>query len=172
MQTYVTLEGQVLDLSDLPEEQQRFFDRCVAAFREGQDWTAYCQMIEGLENPLLRPTGRVVTWAILNTPLFQTMTHIENRLGIQQEMVGADPGDDVERDPLADEWLSVEEAARRKGVTVQGLRRGIAAGRVIAHAAPGEEGRLLVSANSLGRWTPRNRRPAADPKRAVARRAS
>ena len=78
----------------------------------------------------------------------------------------------MERDPLADEWLPVEEAARRKGVTVQGLRRGIAAGRVIAHAAPGEDGGLLVSANSLARWTPRNRRPPAGPKRAVARRAS
>ncbi len=124
MRTYTTLEGHVLDLSDLTEEQQQFLDRCMTAYQDGMTWTLYCRLIEGLDNPLLRPTDGVVTWAVWNPPLFQAVTDIEGRLGVQQDELLAEPGDDVARDPLADEWLPVEEAARRKRVT---RRRGCGA---------------------------------------------
>ena len=172
MQTYTTAQGRVVDLTDLPAELRQFFERCAQAYYDDMPWHEYCRLVEGLENPLLRLTGGVVTWEIWHHPLFEAVRDIESRLGIRQGKTLPDPDYDVERDPLADEWLPVEEAARQKGVTLAGLRRGIAAGRVIAHAAPDEDGRLLVSANSLARWVPRNRRAAAEPRRAVARRAS
>jgi hypothetical protein len=169
--TYTTLEGDVLDLSELPPEQRGFLDRCLAAYRDGMDWVEFTKLTQSLENPLLRSTEGLITLAILEHPLYRVVQDLEDRLGIQQEMVGADPEDDVERDPLADEWLPVEEAARRKGVTVQGLRRGISASRVIARPEPGNAGRLLVSANSLAHWAPRTHRPRTAAKHPVGQRA-
>jgi hypothetical protein len=172
MLTYMTLEREVFDLSELPPDERAFLDRCIAAYRDGMEWVTFARLTEGLENPLLRPTGGLVTLAVLEHPLYTVTRDLATRLGIRQGYFRPRPEDAFERDPLADEWLSVEEAARRKGVTVAGLRRGIVAGRVIAHPAPGDDdGRLLVSANSLARWAPRTRRAAGADKQPAGQRA-
>jgi hypothetical protein len=44
MVTYTTLEGAVLDLSQLPSAQREFFQRAVAAYRDGMDWVAFTQL--------------------------------------------------------------------------------------------------------------------------------
>jgi hypothetical protein len=171
MLTYMTLEHEVFDLSDLPPDERAFLDRCVAAYHSGMNWVTFARMTEGLENPLLRPTGGLVTLAVLEHPLYTVTRDLATRLGIQQGFYRRRPEELPEPDPLADEWLPLDEAARRKGVTVAGLRRGIAAGRVIAHQVPGDAGRLLVSANSLARWAPRNRRAAGADKQPAGQRA-
>ena len=170
MQTYLTLDGHVLDLSGLDEEQRQFLDRCITAYRANVPLLDVNQLVEGLENPLLRPTGGWVTREVWNHPLFQAVSDIEGRLSIRQ---GAprDPDDTSELDPLADEWLPLDAAARAKGVSPALLRRAVTAGRVIAHLAPSGSS-LCVSANSLARWTPKATRPSPAGKRAAAQRAS
>src|SRR5215207_5749923 len=124
MQTYLTLDGRVLDLSGLDEEQRQFLDRCMAAYRANVPVLEVNRLVEGLENPLLPPTGGWVTRAVWLHPLFQAVSDIEGRLSIRQ---GAprEPDDTYDCDPFADEWLLLDEAAQRKGVAVPELKRAI-----------------------------------------------
>jgi hypothetical protein len=171
MQTYTTLRGCVLDLSELAGEERQFFDRCIAAYRDNTAWGTFSQLVEGLENPLLQATGGVITWAVWNHPLFTAVRDLEDRLGVRQGKLATDPRDEIGSEPLADKWLPLAEAAERKGVAVPELKRAIGRGRVIATPAQPDRRPRLVSANSLARWTPRAARPPAARKR-TSQRAS
>ena len=161
MQTYTTLDGTVLDLTDASDEERGYFDRCIMAYRAGMAWEDFTMLAGGLANPLIRATDGLITRAIYDTPLYQAVRDLEDRLGIQQECLASDPTDDVVSDPLDDEWLSVAESASAKGVTVPGLHKAIRRGSVIARPAGGNGTRLVVSRNSLARWTPSAARQAA-----------
>ncbi|SRR5579885_244702 len=168
MLTYTTLDGMVLDLSSLTTEEQAYFDRCISAYRAGLDFTEFFnRLLHGPENPLMRATGGVVTRTVWAHPLFQAVHDLADRLGILQDRVGAEPGDDPSRDPLTDEWVPTVEAARRKGVAFSGLHQAIQRGEVIAQPAKPNGKRLLVSANSLARWTPMAGRQQAGRRRAA-----
>lgn len=171
MLTYTTLEREVLDLSDLSEEQRAFLERCLAAWRENMSYDSFVALIWGAENPVVRDLGGGrVNRVVWEHPLFQAVRDLEDRLGIRQGRVGAESDDDSERDPLVDEWLPVREAARRKGVAVTGLHKAIGRGDIIAHPAKPDGSWLVVSANSLRRWTPSRVRQAAGRRGAIVRR--
>jgi hypothetical protein len=154
MHTYTSLDGDVFDLSTLTDAERAHLEICVAAYRAGLDWAAFHDLASGRGNPHIRATGGLITRTVWHHPLFRATRDLEDRLGIHQGKVGAHPGDDLDRDPFDDAWVPVSEAAARKGVTVPGLHQAIRRGTVIARrAAPGGS-RLLVSVNSLARWTP------------------
>ncbi len=165
MRTYTTLDGTVLDLAGLSPDEQAFLERCTAAYRAPVTWEQFSRLVEGDDNPLLHATGGRVTRTVWAHPLFQALLDLEGRLAIQ-EGAPVEPGEDPDRDPFADEWLSVAEAAQRKQVTVQGLHQAIQRGLVVAAPARPGGTRLVVSANSLARWTPVRARQAAGRKRA------
>ena len=160
MLTYTTLDGEVLDLANLKEGERAFFERVLALYRADAPYDTVFNLVSGEENPILEP-GRRITAAVHAHPLWKAVHDLENRLGIKQGEIGAEPGDDPDRDPVADEWLSTTEAAAAKGVTVVGLHKAIARGDVVA--APAKPGgvRRVVSRNSLDRWTPNAVRQAA-----------
>ena len=99
MLTYTTLEGQVLDLSGLTDEERAFLDRCVVAYRGGLSWITLSNMVTGAENPLVLATGGWVTQAVMDHPLYQAVSDLEDRVGIAQGRIDPDPNDDVDRDP-------------------------------------------------------------------------
>jgi hypothetical protein len=168
MLTYTTLDGEVLDLSSLTPEERAYFEQCVEAFRAGMKFDEFFNwLLNGDGSPLIRATGGWVTQAVWAHPLFQAVHDLADRLGILQDHVGAEPGDDPLRDPLADEWVPTVEAARRKGVALSGLHQAVHRGDVIAHPAREGGRRLLVSANSLARWTPMPGRQQAGRRRAA-----
>ena len=159
--TYTTLEGRVLDLSGLNEEERAFFDRCVEVYRSGMEWTDFCRLVTSTENPLVRPAGGYVTRRVWEHPLFQALRDLEDRLGIRQGCLEPEEGDELDTDPFEDEWIPVAEAASRKGVTVQGLHKAIRRGDVIARPAKPGGGHMVVSVRSLDRWEPNRVRQAA-----------
>lgn len=165
MLTYTTLDGKVLDLTDVRDEERTYFERCVMAYRAGMAWEDFTVLAEGLANPLIRSTDGLITRMIYDTPLYQAVRDLEDRLGIEQECLAPDPTDCVASDPLVDEWLSVADAASAKGVTVPGLHKAIRRGSVIARPANPGNARLVVSRNSLARWAPSRARQAARRKR-------
>jgi hypothetical protein len=167
MVTYTTLDGRVLDLTGTTDDERAYFDRAVQAYRAGMSWHDYTDLAEGSGSLLVGAAGGTVTQAVWDNPVFQAVFDMEMRLGIAQGEVGVDPGTDPERDPLADEWITAPEAARRKGVSLSGVHQAIARGDVIARQAQSGTGRLLVSANSLARWTPSAARQAAGKRRAA-----
>jgi hypothetical protein len=169
MLTYTTLEGQVLDLTGINEHERAYLEGCVAAYRAGIPWETFTELAEGNGNPLVRAAGGRVTQAVWNHPLFQTVYDLEARLGIAQGFLAPEPGVDMNRDPFADAWVPAVEAARRKGVSLSGLHAAIERGEVIARPARAGGTRLVVSANSLARWTPSPVRQAAGRQRALTR---
>jgi len=162
MLTYLTLDNEVLDLSVLNPVERAFFDRCYAAYRAAVPYEELRALVSGSENPLLDEDRRI-TAAVLQQPLWQAVRDLEDRLGILQDMVGPEPGDEPERDPIADEWIPAVQAAAAKGVTLAGLHKAVERGAVVA--APAKPGgvRIVISRNSLEQWTP-------DPVRQAARR--
>jgi hypothetical protein len=168
MTTYLTLDTDVLDLSQLSDAERAFFDRCCAAYRAGTAYETFRALVDGPDNPLMRPNRGRITAAVWQHPLYRAVRDLEDRLGIAQGEVGPAPGDDLERDPLADEWLPAVEAAAQKGVTLAGLHKAIERGDVVA--APLRPGgvRLKVSRNSLDHWTPNRVRQAARRKQPAA----
>lgn len=166
MRTYTTLDGQVLDLTDLTDEERAFFDRVYGEYRAGAKWADVSNLIHGLENPLLTATGGRVTAAVWNHPLFQAVRDIEDRVGLLQGHLSPDPGSgDPAADPLRDDFIPAPQAAARKGVTRMGLHQAIRRGDVLARPAPDNgRARLLVSVNSLARWQPNRVRQTAGAK--------
>lgn len=151
--TYRTVGGEVLDLTGLDEAHAGYLATCRAALEGGMDWTAFSRLVDGDANPLLGPTGGVITRAIYAHPLFRAVRDMEDRLGVAQgKLRRVAPETEYASDPFADEWISTSEAVARKGVSLVGLHKAIARGSVIAH--PAREGGkwLRVSANSLAAW--------------------
>lgn len=159
--TYTTLDGRVLDLGNLTDEERSFFDRCVAAYRQGVAWEDFANLVGGAENPLLRSTGGRVTRAVWEHPLYQALRDLEERLGIQQGKLEPEGVDEqaAASDPLEDEWLPAPDAAAVKGVTLPGLHKAIRRGDVLARRWG--NGRVLVSRRSLERWEVNRTRQAA-----------
>jgi hypothetical protein len=168
MLTYTTLDNNVLDLTGLTPDERAYFDSCVAAYRAGADFAEFSNYwLNGEGSPLIRATGGWVTRAVWDNPLFQAVDDLADRLGLAQDHIGMEPGLDLSRDPLADEWIPAVEAARRKGVALSGLHQAVQRGDVIAHPAKPGGKRLVVSANSLARWQPQRARQQAGRRRAA-----
>jgi hypothetical protein len=166
MLTYTDLDGEVLDLSTLSDAERIFFERVLALYRADAPYNHVRELISGEDNPILEPGCRI-TAAVAAHPLWRALRDLEDRLGIKQGYIGAMEGDDPDRDPVADEWLSTTEAAAAKGVTVVGLHKAIARGDVVAGPAKPGGVRRIVSRNSLDRWTPNPVRQAARRKAAT-----
>ena len=77
---YTTLDGRVLELSGLSEDERVFLDRCVAAYRDGTAWEALSRLVEGVENPLVRAEGGRITRTVWDHPLFHAVSDLEDRL--------------------------------------------------------------------------------------------
>jgi hypothetical protein len=145
----------VIDLSDLGPEEEQHFERSYAAYCAGMPWAEFGRrMVYGTDNPFVRAAGGLVTPDVWRAHLFRAVRDLADRLGIQQETVAPEVGDDPEVDPLADEWLTVSEAAARKGVSHSGLHQAITRGDVIARPARPSGAWLVVSRRSLEHWQP------------------
>jgi len=100
MQTYITLEGDVLDLTSLSEAEQAFLQRCYAEYRGGLAWTPFNRLIEGAQNPLMRSTGGWVTAAAWEHPLYRVLQDLADRVGIARGEFRPRADDDLNGDPF------------------------------------------------------------------------
>jgi hypothetical protein len=165
--TFTTLDGQVLDLSQLAAAEHAFFAQRLAAYSAGEEWETFARMARTL-NPVILAAGGRITQSVWDHPLFQAVHDLEDRLGILQGEILPSPGDDVDRDPLKDTWIPAVTAAAQKGVSLPGLHGAIKRGEVLARREATGNNHVLVSANSLARWAPDRVRQGA---RAGATRA-
>lgn len=164
MLTYLKLDEELLDLSGLNEEERAYFDGCYAAYRAGMEWATFANtLLNSPENPVLRTANGRITRLAYNHPLYQALHDLSDRLGIRQGIIGPEPGDDVDADPIAEEWLPAAAAAIAKGVSYSGLNQAIKRGDVIFYAERPESARpgYMVSRRSLDRWEPQHGRQLA-----------
>ncbi len=159
--TYTTLAGEVLDLSTLTKHEREYFERCYTAWKENRTWTEISNLVTGPENPLLKETQGRITQEVWDHPLFQTIRDLEDRAGIQQGELKRVRGADAGADPIADEWVSVAEAARAKGVTRQAIGQAISRGELVAIAQRHGGRARVLSKRSLDAWQPSRVRQAA-----------
>jgi len=110
---YTTLDGRVVELSGLSEDERAFLHRCVAAYRDGMAWEALSRLVEGVDNPLVRAEGGRITRAVWDHPLVQVVSDLEDRLGIAQGDLEADPDTHPDRDPFAHQSVEVAELPTR-----------------------------------------------------------
>lgn len=162
MLTYVTLDRDVIDMTAFTPKERAYFDRCYAAYRDGMRWEAFMdRLVEGDENPLIEP-GRRVTRRALDSPLFRALSDLGDRLGIVQDKLAPEPGDDLHSEPLEDTGLPVPDAAEQAGVSVRAVYGAIDRGDLIAtRTRP-----VRVSRRSLERWTVNRTRQRAGRRRA------
>jgi hypothetical protein len=147
MLTYTTLDGEVLDVQRLGQAEERFFERCLALYRDRGDWVTLANLVAGDENPLVAP-GHRITRAVMDHPLWRAVRDLEDRLGIIHGEVGSEPGDMPDRDPVIDEFVPVAQVAEERNVSIRAVYKAIDRGDVIAtHDRP-----TRVSRNSLGHW--------------------
>ncbi len=163
--TYTKLSGEVLDLAGLTDEEREHLAAAYAAYRDGTPWAEFgARYVYGAANPLVKAAGGAVTREVWTHPLFRAVRDLFDRLGIQQGMVGTVEGYELDRDPLADEWIPATEAATRKGVARSGLHHAIKRGDLVARSV---DSRYLVSVRSLESWRPSQARQAAKRRRSA-----
>lgn len=146
--TYTTLDNDVLNVSTLTDAEAAFLDRCFAAFRARMEWGAFANLVSGPENPSLEPGVRI-TRTTLENPLYRAVRDLEDRLGILQGDLAAAPGDDPQRDPTADEFISIAVAAASKHVTIKAVHKAINRGDLVVDVS---QRPARVSRNSLDHW--------------------
>jgi hypothetical protein len=105
---YRKINGDSVDLSGLTPEERAFFDRCYAAYRANDmPFDDFGNLVSGMENPLLRPTGGFVTQEVWDHPLWQAVRDLEDRVGLIQDELAPEPDLPWDRDPITDEPISV-----------------------------------------------------------------
>ncbi len=159
--TYRLLDGKVLDLSAVSEQEAAYVRKAVDAYRTGAGWVAMSHLVESPDNPWLRETHGVITRQVWDTPGFQALRDLEDRAGMRDGSLRTEPGFDPAEDPAADEWISTTVAAKMRGVTLGGLLGAIRRGDVLAR--PRHDGGTWreVSLRSLLAWQPNATRQAA-----------
>ncbi|MEX0781037.1 MAG: hypothetical protein WD557_00185 [Dehalococcoidia bacterium] len=150
MRTYLTLGGQVLDLTNLAVEELAYLDECLTAYHSGESFEDFSRdRTFSARNPALAPHARVNAQNV-DHPLLRAVFDLEARLGIRDGVFGLAPGHDASTDPMTDTALAVTAAANEKGVTRETVYNAIERGELVATA----ERPVKVSANSLRGWQP------------------
>lgn len=153
MLTYETLDHVVLNLSQLSKAELAFFRQRYSAYEALRAdpspvrFIEFTNQIHGPGNPVLAPGARI-TAAVMAHPLYQALRDLEDRAGIATGELAPEPGDDIDADPLADDYLPVAEVARMQGVQQKSVYKAIERGELVAAGRPSR-----VSRRSLDRWT-------------------
>lgn len=145
MQTYTTLDGQVLRLDELSDGEAVFLRRCRAAYSDALGWRELANLVNGDENPVLEP-GRRVTPTVAQRPLYIAARDLADRAAILQGALAFEAA--VESDPFEDELVPISNVAKERGVTIAAVHKAIDRGTLVASS----ERPLMVSRNSLARW--------------------
>ncbi len=146
--TYETLDGELLDLTNLPRAEAAYFEMMMSNWHTRMPFGRFLNMVTGPENPILAPGNRV-THEVAAHPLYKAVRDLEDRLGIILEELRADPGDlPADADPTLDTWLPVTNAAAERGVSEQSIRLALERGDLIGTSTRPR----MVSGRSLARW--------------------
>ncbi len=145
MRTYTTLDRTVINLDALPPDQLAFVEGALADYRRGMDWIAFNNRIYTPTNPLMGPGTTRDAW---DQPAMRVLRDLDARLGIAQGRMRAVEGDEVDRDPLDDECITMSQAAERLGVSRMAVHKAASRGDVLAT----KDRPAKVSIRSLEAW--------------------
>lgn len=147
--TYETLEGELLDLTELPPQEAAFVNEMLDKLRARMPYREFSALVYGPRNPVLAH-GHRVTREVAANPVYRAVRDMEDRLAIIHGELRPGPNDlPADTDPVTDSWVPFAKAAEEKGITVSALRLAVERGDVIGTTSRPR----LVSARSLARWS-------------------
>lgn len=124
--TYQLLDGETLDLSELPQEDLEFLFTLMRRSLEEEDYFSLERAVCGPGAHPLKGSARV-TREIHATLLFRVAEDIVDRAGMRQGVLAPDAADP--RLPT-DDIVGVAEAARQLGITRSAVVKAAQAGRI------------------------------------------
>lgn len=152
MNIHVTLNGDIIDLLALDDEQFGFYHQCLQAYKINTPVKDYLKLMQSPDNPMMKG-NRMITKDIFNSPLYQAVQDLEYRLRIKQGLMKPANPEYANIEPAQqDEYVSANEAAKRKGVSATAIIKALQRGALAGHQE--ESGRWKISLKSLEQYTP------------------
>lgn len=155
--TYTRLNGKVLNLASLCADDLAFLLEAYARSKDlDTDPLLFGPWIVSSANPLLKRSIEPAK-VLVDHPLLLALWDIEGRLNLALDRCSLGTSAIVD-DPFADEFISVAEAANRRGARVTAIRKAGARGElVVTNDRPN-----MVSLRSLRNWMSDNVERAVD----------
>ncbi|MBZ0273225.1 helix-turn-helix domain-containing protein [bacterium] len=123
---YKLLNGELLDMSDLPPEDMGFLFDLMRSSADGEDYRALAYRVSTSGAYPLKGSPRVTT-EVHNTILYRVAEDIADRAAIRQGAMRPDP----KSEPVATEGIvSVTEAAEKLGITRSAVIKAAQSGRI------------------------------------------
>lgn len=95
----------------------------------------------------------MVTKEIFNSPLYQAVQDLEYRLRIKQGLMKPANPEYADIEPAQqDEYVSANEAGKRKGISTTAIIKALRRGDIAGHQE--KNGRWRISVRSLEQYTP------------------
>jgi hypothetical protein len=99
--TYEKLDGHLVRIDGLTEQERVFLHVCAEAYRANMAWEHFSNLAEGRVNPLIAATGGLITPDVRRHPLYQVVRDLEDRLGLKQGKLASSPDLRLDRDPFS-----------------------------------------------------------------------
>lgn len=157
MDIHIRLDGDIIDLLALPDDEYGFYSQCLTAYRNNMAYGEYLKMVQDPGNPMMK--GNVaMTKGIYESPLCRAVWDLGYRLAIKQGEM-APEGDFVDIDPAQPEtFVNASEAGERIGMTKAGVIAAVKSGRIAGHQ---KGSRWNISVRSLDQYKPHRARQEA-----------
>lgn len=147
MDIHIRIDGEIVDLLALSDEEYAFYQKCLLAFRQNIPYDEYLKIIQEQDSILLKNTPIKKAY---QKPLGKAVLDLGDRLAIQQGLKQP-PAEYVNNDPCQEEeYISASEAARIKGMKQPSIVAACQKGKIAAHK--GSNGRWHISVRSLQRY--------------------
>lgn len=158
MQIHVQLNGEIVDLLGLTEDEFAFYEKCLSAYRESMKYAEYLKVIQDPTNPLMKGQT-MMTKEIHYSPLGRVLWDLAYRLGIKQGEMVSSEGSLVDIEPAQpDLFKTVKEAAEILDISVISVYRAIKEHRLAGHQ---KDGRWWVSNRSIKQYSPDRKKQKA-----------
>jgi hypothetical protein len=149
MDIHIRLDGDIIDLLALSDDQYKFYQKCLLAFRQNTPYDEYLKVIQDENNVLLK---NMTLKEAFQTPLGKAVVDLGDRLAIQQGLKPSPDTEFVNIDPCqAEEYVTSGGAAKMKGMTVPSINTACHKGKLAAHQNP-KNGRWSISKRALERY--------------------
>lgn len=130
---HVTLDGTIIDLHNLSDEEYGFYSQCLSAYKSEMPRAEFLKMMQDPSNPMMKG-NRFITKEIAQTDLFRAIQDLEERLAIAQGKMSPNPGDLVDEEPAQhDEFVTANVAAQKLGISAKAVTQAIQDRRLPAH---------------------------------------
>lgn len=151
MDIHVTLDGTVIDLHSLNDEEYGFYNQCLMAYKAETPRAEFLKLMQDPGSPLMNGS-RFITKEISQTDLYQAVQDLEERLAIAQGKMAPNPGDRVKEEPAQkDEFVTANVAAQKAGVSATAIIKAIKEKRLAGHQEK-KRGYWKVSVRSLANY--------------------